>query len=83
MKPKTTACSDEHLDIALGDVHECALAMQMAGQAVWSIKLAKAHEQFTALYLLASDLYERLDHHRIPLGHQMEQEIKKLLTGGI
>lgn len=81
-RKKTVVEESANVDTSLGDLHECALALHIAGQAEWATKLANAHEQLSALYLLASDLYERLDHHRIPVGYQMQQDVDRLLLGG-
>jgi hypothetical protein len=38
--------SDEHaLDESLGNIHACALALELMGLTDWALKLANAHEK--------------------------------------
>lgn len=47
--------NDEHsLDESLGNIHECAIALEMMGLTDWALKLAKAHEKIQN-YLLKEE----------------------------
>ena len=39
------------LDESLGDIHECAIALELMGLTPWALKLAFAHEKIQA-YLI-------------------------------
>ncbi len=42
------------LDESLGNIHECAIALQLMGFTDWAIKLATAHETIQG-YLIANE----------------------------
>ena len=47
--------ADEHvLDESLGNIHECAIALQLMGFGDWALKLAVAHETIQA-YLIEKE----------------------------
>ncbi len=51
----TAETGDEHvLDESLGNIHECAIALELMGFGDWALKLAVAHETIQA-YLIEKE----------------------------
>ena len=53
-KPLDERDEEHPLDESLGNIHECALALEFMGLTDWALKLARAHETIQT-YLVGSD----------------------------